>query len=79
MLINGIPYRSIWIDEKNQRIKIIDQRKLPHELEIVEIKSLQETKKVIQDMYVRGAPLIGVTAAFGFALAMQKNSSMEGR
>ena len=78
MLINGIPYRSIWIDEKNQRIKIIDQRKLPHELEIVEIKSLQETKKVIQDMYVRGAPLIGVTAAFGFALAMQKNSSMEG-
>lgn len=78
MLIDGVGYRSIWLDQKDQIIKIIDQRKLPHQIEIVEIKSLEDAIVAIREMVVRGAPLIGVTAAFGFSLAMRENSSDEG-
>ena len=78
MLIDGVPYRSIWLDQKDQTIKIIDQRKLPHQVEIVQIKSLEDAFVAIREMLVRGAPLIGVTAAFGFSLAMRENPSDEG-
>jgi len=60
---------------KDGKIKIIDQRKLPHLLEIVTLNNLEQSVIAIRDMYVRGAPLIGVTAAFGFAISMQENSS----
>ena len=53
----------------------IDQRKLPHLLEIVTLDNLEQSVVAIRDMYVRGAPLIGVTAAFGFAISMEKNCS----
>ncbi len=75
MLIDGLPYRSIWVDDKKDTVKIIDQRKLPHIVEVVDIKSLKDTVKAISEMYVRGAPLIGVTAAFGFLLAMREDTS----
>lgn len=75
MLIQGKPYRSIWIDGHDGKIKIIDQRMLPHELKIVSLNTLKDSMIAIRDMYVRGAPLIGVTAAFGFAVAMQEDSS----
>ncbi|MDC3108066.1 S-methyl-5-thioribose-1-phosphate isomerase [Paracoccaceae bacterium] len=75
MLISGKQYRSIWVDQKSKKIKLIDQRKLPHSVEIITLNSLRETVKAISDMYVRGAPLIGVTAAFGFSLAMKKDTS----
>ena len=75
MLIQGHKYRSIWRDMKDGKVKIIDQRKLPHLLEIVTLDNLEQSIIAIRDMYVRGAPLIGVTAAFGFAISMQENCS----
>ncbi len=75
MLISGKQYRSIWIDEKSKKVKIIDQRRLPHSIEIITLNDLHQTVKAISDMYVRGAPLIGVTAAFGFSLAMKEDCS----
>jgi len=76
MFICGKQYRSIWVDQKSNKIKLIDQRKLPHVVEIITLNSLQETVRAIKDMYVRGAPLIGVTAAFGFSLAMKQDTSV---
>ena len=78
MLINNSPYRAIWLDTTEDKVKGIDQRKLPHEFNIVSLNTLQESVVAIQSMYVRGAPLIGVTAGFGFYLAMQENRSDEG-
>ena len=75
MLISGKQYQSIWVDQKSEEIKVIDQRKLPHNVEIITLNNLHETVKAISDMYVRGAPLIGVTAAFGFSLAMRQDTS----
>lgn len=62
--------RSIWIDERQQRICIIDQRRLPHEVVIAELATVDDVIRAIREMYVRGAPLIGVTAAFGVYLAV---------
>jgi methylthioribose-1-phosphate isomerase len=75
MIIHGNPYRSIWRDMKDGKVKVIDQRKLPHLLEIITLENLEQSYIAIRDMYVRGAPLIGVTAAFGFAISMQENCS----
>jgi methylthioribose-1-phosphate isomerase len=74
MKVNGKNYTSIWIED-NYRVFIIDQRWLPHEFKIVELTNLSETVLSIKDMWVRGAPLIGVTAAFGFSLSMIKDTS----
>ena len=73
MKINNQSYKTIWTDNDN-KIKIIDQTKLPFEFIICELKTLEETIIAIKTMQVRGAPLIGATAAFGIVLAM-KNSS----
>ena len=70
MKVNGKKYTSIWIEEDN-RVFIIDQRWLPHEFKIVELTTINDFAVSIKDMWVRGAPLIGVTAAFGFAKSMQ--------
>ena len=59
------------------RIKIIDQRLLPHELKIVDLKALDEAIFAIKEMQVRGAPLIGVTAAYALYLASKNNSDIE--
>ena len=75
MKINGKPYRSIWPVDDNSAVKIIDQRKLPHVLEIVRLEQVEDAATAIRDMYVRGAPLIGATAAYGICLALQKDSS----
>lgn len=75
MLIQGNPYLSIWRDFEDGKVRIIDQRKLPHQLEIVTLNNFERSVIAIRDMYVRGAPLIGVTAAFGFAISMQENCS----
>ena len=75
MLISGKQYRSIWTEKNGKEIKIIDQRKLPHSIEIIRLNSLDQTVKAINKMYVRGAPLIGVTAAFGFYFAMKEDCS----
>lgn len=63
-------FHTIWIDENDASVvKIIDQRKLPFEFELVDLKSAEDAFMAIKDMIVRGAPLIGVTAAYGLYLA----------
>jgi len=70
MKINNVPYSSIWYDDDDKTIKYIDQTALPWELKIKELKTLEDAIRAIKDMEVRGAPLIGVTAAYGFYLGM---------
>ena len=76
MLVNGTPYRSIWRDPEGA-VVIIDQRWLPHKFEEVTLATSQESVVAIRDMLVRGAPLIGVTAAYGMAIAMAEDPSGE--
>ncbi len=74
MLVDGKPMRTIWpIDES--AVGIIDQTKLPHALITLELKSMQEAAHAIKSMQVRGAPLIGATAAYGMALAANADPS----
>ena len=75
MLVDEVPYRSIWHDQSNGSINIIDQRWLPHEFSIQQLSSTNDAMVAIRDMWVRGAPLIGVTAAYGMAIAMAENPS----
>ncbi len=77
MKINGEFYRSIWPDESFNSVYIIDQTKLPHFFEIARIEHFHEMLNAIMTMQVRGAPLIGASAAYGIALAMLKNPSDE--
>jgi len=74
MHINGKTFRTIWFDEKDQAVKIIDQTKLPHKFEVKNLKTVKDAINAIKNMEVRGAPLIGATAAYGIVLAiMEKN------
>ena len=75
MRIGGKDYRTIWF-EKNV-VKIIDQTKLPHKFIIKDLKTVKDAINAIKIMEVRGAPLIGGTAAYGLALAVQENSNSE--
>ncbi|MCW8914887.1 MAG: S-methyl-5-thioribose-1-phosphate isomerase [Magnetovibrio sp.] len=75
MLVNGNPMRTIWVSEDGEAVDIIDQTKLPFEFETVRLETVEEAAHAIFDMLVRGAPLIGATAAYGFALAMKSDSS----
>ncbi len=78
MKVNGIPTRTIWLNENGWAVDIIDQTKLPHVYEIVTMKNLQDACIAIKDMLVRGAPLIGATAAYGMALALHQDASDAG-
>ena len=75
MRIEGREYRTIWFE--NNVIKIIDQTKLPHQFIIKELKTVKDAINAIKVMEVRGAPLIGGTAAYGLALAIQENIDPE--
>ena len=75
MLVNNKNLTTIWFDDDKLSVQIIDQRFLPHELRIATLSSLEDTEYAIREMQVRGAPLIGVTAAFGMYFASSKNSS----
>ena len=72
MRIEGKEYRTIWY-EKNI-VKIIDQTKLPHQFIIKDLKNVSDAINAIKDMEVRGAPLIGATAAYGLVLALIENN-----
>ncbi len=70
MLVSGKPYRTIWLNQQDSGgVQIIDQRALPHEFVIEELHNLNDAVVAIRDMHVRGAPLIGATAAWGLYLA----------
>ena len=75
MKINGTPYRTIWVEPDGWRIGIIDQTKLPHRFETVALETLDDAARAIKDMLVRGAPLIGATAAYGVCLALRAEAS----
>jgi methylthioribose-1-phosphate isomerase len=79
MRINGQHFETIWVDRNNkEKIKIIDQQKLPFRFEIKTLSTFDDAFSAIKDMTVRGAPLIGVTAAFGLYLAMLGKTNDEG-
>jgi methylthioribose-1-phosphate isomerase len=70
MLVNKKHYITIWADKNNPKvIKTIDQTLLPHQFKIISLKSSGDIIKAIKNMIVRGAPLIGVAAAYGIYLA----------
>ena len=75
MLVDNKHYRSIWRDLNSNKVKIIDQKLLPHKFVIAELNNVQEARDAIKNMAVRGAPLIGITAAYGMALAMANNNT----
>ena len=75
MKVNGVHYRSIWYDYEIKKIMIIYQRWLPHDFRISQLKSRNDFAVAIRDMWVRGAPLIGATAAYGMAAAMAEDPS----
>jgi len=78
MNINGKPYRTIWLGDDDGSVEIIDQTKLPFAFEIVSLRNLEDAAQAIKSMQVRGAPLIGATAAYGVALALRADPSDEG-
>jgi methylthioribose-1-phosphate isomerase len=78
MKVDGRSYRTIWLDADGWAVEIIDQTRLPHHFEILRLETLEEAAHAIRAMLVRGAPLIGATAAYGLALAMRTDSSDAG-
>lgn len=77
MKVNGTHYRSLWWDDDKGSLQIIEQRWLPHEFRTEPVRTMQEFADAIVQMRVRGAPLIGATAAYGMALAMAEDPSDE--
>ena len=75
MRIDGVAYRTVWPDEDGHAVRVIDQRSLPHRFEIRRLETLEDAARAIRDMTVRGAPLIGATAAYGMALASAADPS----
>src|SRR5580693_8305512 len=75
MKVDGQPFRSTWVEPDGWTIGAIDQRRLPHEFVIATMTTCEEAADAISSMLVRGAPLIGATAAYGVALAMRDDAS----
>jgi len=75
MKIDGVPSRTIWLQPDGWSVGILDQTALPHVVERLTLKTVEDAAHAIKAMQVRGAPLIGVTAAYGIALAMRADPS----
>ncbi len=78
MKIDGKSYRTLWPGEDGESLIVIDQTALPHRFAIRRLASLEETVLAIQTMVVRGAPLIGATAAYGLAFALRRRADDAG-
>ncbi len=78
MKIAGTPYRTIWPRPDGASVAIIDQTLLPHRLATLPLTTMQEAAHAIKSMQVRGAPLIGATAAYGLAMALRNDASDTG-
>ena len=74
MKIEGKEYRTIWFE--NNIVKIIDQTKLPHQFIIKDLKNVTNAINAISTMEVRGAPLIGATAAYGLVLSITEKNDL---
>jgi len=70
MKVDGEDMRPIWFDKDSQTVQVIDQRFLPHQLVIKNLKTVDDTIYAIKKMVVRGAPLIGATGALGVYIAL---------
>jgi len=77
MRIDDQDHQTIWLNEDGWSIDIIDQTKLPHQFVIENLTSVVDAGRAIKDMLVRGAPLIGATAAYGLCLALRDDASDE--
>jgi methylthioribose-1-phosphate isomerase len=78
MKVDGKHFRTIWLEPDGWSVGAIDQRRLPHEFVMARLTNCQQAADAIRSMLVRGAPLIGATAAYGMALAMHDNPSDAG-
>src|SRR5437868_5059848 len=77
MKVAGKPTRTIWLEPDGWSVGIIDQTQLPHRFATVRLATLEDATRAIAVMQVRGAPLIGATAAYGFCLALRGDPSEE--
>ncbi len=77
MKIDGTAFRTIWLSSDGWSVDIIDQTRLPHEFVIENLRSVTDAAHAISAMLVRGAPLIGATAAYGVCLGVRENPSDE--
>ena len=75
MNVDGKPYRTIWVEEDGSSIRIVDQTRLPHEFVTRALTTVADAAEAIKVMRVRGAPLIGATAAYGVCLALAEDPS----
>src|SRR5712691_9920839 len=78
MKVAGQAMRAIWLAVDGRTVEIIDQTRLPHELIVARLACLDDAARAIREMQVRGAPLIGATAAYGMALAVAEDPSDRG-
>ena len=77
MKVNGRHTRSIWVEPDGETVAVIDQTVLPHRFVTLRLTTLDDAARAIKSMQVRGAPLIGATAAYGVALALRADASDE--
>ncbi len=77
MKVDGKPMRTIWLEPDGWSVGIIDQTALPHRFVTARLTTLEETAHAIRAMLIRGAPLIGATAAYGVCLALRADASDE--
>ena len=77
MKIENKEYKTIWFDNELQVVQIIDQTKLPHQFKVKSLKTVKDAINAIKVMEVRGAPLIGGTAAYGMVLAIKENNDLD--
>jgi methylthioribose-1-phosphate isomerase len=75
MRVDGKDFRTIWLNSDGVNVDVIDQTKLPHRFEVLTLRTSDEAARAIKTMVVRGAPLIGATAAYGMALAAKDDAS----
>ena len=77
MKVAGVPHRTIWLEADGWSVGIIDQTRLPHAFATLTLRSAEDAARAIRDMQVRGAPLIGATAAYGLALGARADPGEE--
>ncbi|PIE60122.1 MAG: S-methyl-5-thioribose-1-phosphate isomerase [Desulfobulbus propionicus] len=77
MEVNGRSFRSIWLADDGESVEIIDQTRLPHQFVTATMQTVDDAAVAIRDMLVRGAPLIGATAAYGICLGLREKCTVE--
>ena len=77
MKIDGVHYRSIELNDDGWSLRIFDQRQLPWKLAPVTLASIDDAATAIIEMWTRGGPMIGATAAYGLCMALRQDPSDE--